>query len=253
MKTTSLDEIVFRDRNQNYGAYELRKRYDRTVIISFLVALFIVSGMVGVPMVQAMMNKNKASNVKLIIDFTPTAIDPGEIIPPPPPPPPPAAPQIQKLVYQVPNVVDTVMNEANILTIEEALDNGQNDPVPVDLTVTTDHSDGIPVDNETITFSPAESATFLGGDIDSFRKWVNDNIVYPEEAKINQIAGKVFVQFCISRKGELVDLKIVRSVDQLIDEETLRVLKLSPKWNPAKQGGTPVKQLFTIPVSFILR
>ena len=52
MKTASFDEIVFRDRNKNYGAYELRKRYDRTVIISFLVALFIVSGMAGIPMVD---------------------------------------------------------------------------------------------------------------------------------------------------------------------------------------------------------
>ena len=252
MKTASFDEIVFRDRNKNYGAYELRKRYDRTVIISFLVALFIVSGMAGIPMVQAMMNKHKGSDIdkNIIIDiFTITPEDPFV---PPPPPPPPSNLQIARLNYIAPTVVDTVLNEANIMTPDEALDNDRNEPVPDELTTNTNHSDGIPDDVEPITFFPSESATFLGGDIDSFRKWINDNIVYPEEAARNEIAGKVYVQFCINKKGEMVDIKIVRSVHQSIDEETLRVLSMSPKWNPAKQGGTPVKQLFTIPVSFIL-
>ncbi len=252
MKTASLDEIVFRDRNKNYGAYELRERYDRTVIISFLVALFIVSGIVGVPMVQAMMNKNKTGNIKLIAEFTPSAIDPGDILPPPPPPPPPSIPQIARLNYVTPTVLDTVLNEANIMTPDEALDNDINEPVPDALTISTDHSDGIPDDIEPPAIFPAEFATFKGGDLESFRKWVNENIVYPEEAVKNEIAGKVYVQFCINKKGEMVDVKIVRSVDQSIDEETLRVLRMSPKWNPAKQGGTPVKQQFSMPVNFIM-
>jgi len=252
MKTTNLDEIVFRDRNKSYGAYELRKRYDKTVIISFLVALFIVSGIVGVPMVQAMRNKHKIAKLDNNVIFDPgTFAKPDDPLPPPPPPPPPQ-PLLQKIAYTVPNVVDTTLDEPNILTIEEALDNDKSQPMPDIIVINPNHGDGIPDETEPITFFPSEYATFEGGDLESFTLWVNKNIVYPEEAAKNEIAGKVYVQFCINKKGEMVDIKIVRSVHQSIDEETLRVLKMSPKWNPAKQGGNPVKQLFTMKVNFVI-
>jgi protein TonB len=254
MKTTTLDEIVFRDRNKNYGAYDLRKRYNKAVILSFIGALFITSGLVGVPMVQAMMNKHKPIKLEKFVSF-----DPGIIIdpetPPTPPPPPPPAPieQIHRLAYEVPLIVDSAMNDQPVLINDDYMETDINQPVPDQLEAFDHKTPEIPEEFDPPTFNPSEYARFNGGDLDAFRNWVNENIFYPEEAAKNQIMGKVYVQFCINKKGEMVDIIIIRSVDKLIDDETIRVLKLSPLWIPAKQGGTPVKQLFTIPVSFVLQ
>jgi TonB family protein len=98
-----------------------------------------------------------------------------------------------------------------------------------------------------------KSATFQGGDLTTFRTWVAENIKYPEIALKNGITGKVFVQFAVNSKGEVVDIRVLRSVDTLIDEEAVRVVKSSPKWEPAEQRGTKVKQIFNIPVSFTIK
>lgn len=97
-----------------------------------------------------------------------------------------------------------------------------------------------------------ESASFQGGDLQSFVKWVQENIKYPEEYAETTILGKVYVQFTVDQKGKIVDIKILRGVDTLLDNEVIRVLKSSPLWTPAKQGGKAVKQTFTIPVVFKL-
>ncbi len=98
-----------------------------------------------------------------------------------------------------------------------------------------------------------EPATFQGGDLQTFVKWVQANIKYPKEFAESCISGKVFVQFTVDQKGKVVDIKILRGVDPLLDNEVIRVLNSSPKWTPAKQGGRAVKQTYTIPVVFKLQ
>ncbi|HEX3009004.1 MAG TPA: TonB family protein, partial [Bacteroidales bacterium] len=95
-----------------------------------------------------------------------------------------------------------------------------------------------------------EPATFQGGDIVTFQKWVQENLKYPVVE--GSVYGKVYVQFTVSKEGEIEDIRILRGVDPLLDNEVVRVLKTSPKWQPAKQDGKTVKQLFTIPVEFKL-
>lgn len=97
-----------------------------------------------------------------------------------------------------------------------------------------------------------DPATFQGGDLNDFREWVQENLVYPEEAIENGIFGRVTVQFIVDSKGKVGDVMVLRGVDPLLDIETIRVLLSSPAWKPAKQGGLPVKQQFTIPVIFTL-
>lgn len=98
-----------------------------------------------------------------------------------------------------------------------------------------------------------EEATFQGGDLQSFVKWVQDHIQYPNELAGNSISGKVFVQFTVDEKGKIVNIKIIRGLEPSIDKEVIRVLTSSPLWKPAKQAGKPVKQTFTIPVAFKLQ
>jgi periplasmic protein TonB len=253
MKTTGWDEIVFRDRNRNYGAYYLRRKYNKSVLLSFLGAMLIVSGLVGVPMVQAMKNKyhGDAPNRDVIITIDKLR----NLIDPPPPTPPPTAPidQIKKLIYFAPRIVDTSKLDLDLATTEEILESETNQPGTEKIEPGIVKMDEIPEDADKPFIDPSEHAIFMDGDLSYFHAWVLRNIIYPAEALNYDISGKVIVQFIIDKNGDLGDIKVLQSVDKLIDEETIRVLKMSPKWKPAKQGGTPVKQIFSMPVSFVLK
>ncbi|NJO90546.1 MAG: energy transducer TonB [Chloroflexia bacterium] len=69
----------------------------------------------------------------------------------------------------------------------------------------------------------------------------------------NGIQGKVFVQFSVNNIGELEDIKIVKGVHDLLDKEALRVVNLSPYWEPGFQFAIPVKVQFTFPITFALQ
>lgn len=98
-----------------------------------------------------------------------------------------------------------------------------------------------------------EHASFQGGDFTKFQKWIHDNLKYPPNAKEKGISGKVYVQFVVNTAGEVVDVKVVRSANPLLDEEAVRVVKSSPKWEPAKFKGDKSKQQFTMPIAFALK
>jgi TonB family protein len=111
-----------------------------------------------------------------------------------------------------------------------------------------------PEEAETENFIIVEDMPkFKGGNLDKFKLWVAQNLCYPESAVENEISGKVYIQFTINEKGNLVDAKLVKGVDPALDNEALRVIKSSPKWEPGKQGGEEVKVQFTMPVVFSLQ
>jgi protein TonB len=251
-KAVTLEEIVFEKRNKEYGAYYLRKKYNKFVIISFIIAILGMSSAVAVPFIKAILNRER--NVVLVKETSAELenVTNKEDIPPPPPPPPPP-PEVQAQVkYTAPVVVDTVKQEVALATVDDLAESTTNEAVPDQVEVATD-KDNVIQEEETVFFVVEESATFLGGDLNSFRDWIFKNTVYPQVAQENGIAGKVIVQFCVNHKGEVVDVKVIRGVDASLDEEAVRVIKSSPKWSPGKQGGKAVKQLFTMPVSFVLQ
>lgn len=96
-----------------------------------------------------------------------------------------------------------------------------------------------------------QSAEFPGG-IEAFYKYLQANIRYPDEAKRNGVTGKVFATFVVEKNGDLSNIKILRGIGSGCDEEAVRVLKASPKWNPGKQNGNVVRQQYTVPISFYL-
>jgi TonB family protein len=95
-----------------------------------------------------------------------------------------------------------------------------------------------------------QQASFKGGDLEAFRDWVQNNLIYPSIAKEDGIFGRVVVQFAVNSQGKVVDVKVLRSVDPSLDNEAIRVVTSSPDWVPAQQSGRSVKQQFVIPVIF---
>jgi len=93
------------------------------------------------------------------------------------------------------------------------------------------------------------SAEFPGGPI-SFGKFLGENIQYPEYAKKNKVDGIVYVHFIVGNDGTISDLKIYKGIEESCNNEVLRVMKLSPKWIPARQKAKFVRQRMIVPVRF---
>jgi TonB family protein len=92
----------------------------------------------------------------------------------------------------------------------------------------------------------------MGGDENTFTKWVAERLVYPEKAKKESITGRVILQFMVTSKGKVDDVKIVRGVHPELDQEAIRVVMSSPDWEPGKEKGKNVNVVYTFPVIFML-
>ncbi len=109
-------------------------------------------------------------------------------------------------------------------------------------------------DTEPVTFFLVEEKPgFRSGGVEKFRSYIVESIKYSSEAVGMGLFGKVFVQFTVNEKGKVTNVKILRGIDPLLDNEVLRVIQSSPLWTPGKQRGKPVKVTFTIPVNFELQ
>ena len=112
-------------------------------------------------------------------------------------------------------------------------------------------------DDDEVYFIVPKMPEFPGGD-SALRRYITDNLKYPEEAKESGISGKVFVQFVINKNGEVENPQIARGLEPTLDKEAIRVIQSLPKWKPGQNKSkydnewVPVKVAFTIPVDFKL-
>ena len=95
--------------------------------------------------------------------------------------------------------------------------------------------------------------TFNGGDMGEFWKYAMGEIRYPEVAAENGVSGTVYMQFTVSTSGRVTDVKVIKGVHPDLDEESIRVIKNSPKWTPGKQRGRTVPVIMSLPMKFILQ
>ena len=110
------------------------------------------------------------------------------------------------------------------------------------------------IEEEEVFYIVEDMPTFNGGEpATEFRKYIAQNLQYPEIAAENGVSGRVIVQFAVDRTGKVVDAVVMRSVDPALDKEAIRVVMSSPKWTPGKQRGKAVKVLFTFPINFVLQ
>lgn len=101
-------------------------------------------------------------------------------------------------------------------------------------------------------FTVVEDMPEFPGGMSELMKFIADNIAYPEEAEKQNITGRVVIQFVVDKDGSIIEPKVVKSVDPLLDAEALRVISKMPSWTPGKQRGETVRVKFTIPITFNL-
>lgn len=93
---------------------------------------------------------------------------------------------------------------------------------------------------------------FKGGDA-AYKKYLAQNVKYPQEALKKRIQGSVRIGFTVNPDGSIVNAKVERKVNPLLDNEALRVVKSMPKWIPGKLNGEPVPVKMYVPVNFRLQ
>lgn len=92
---------------------------------------------------------------------------------------------------------------------------------------------------------------FPGG-LGAWRQHIIDNFSYPKEPFKNEVQGVVYVQFIVEKDGKVSNIDINKSAEYYLDQEAMRIIKVSPRWVPAVQYGKPVRSYKRQPVVFKL-
>ncbi|MEZ5172727.1 MAG: TonB family protein [Bacteroidia bacterium] len=253
------DEIVFEHRNQKYGAYELRKRYNKHMNTAFLISITIFLIGVSIPAImdylEELAPEEIATNVELTL-VEPPPLDENE--PPPPPPPPDPPPPVQETIKFTPPVVtEEPIKEEDIPPPQEEIQAQVSTKTQegTDIIDLPEEGDG----NALIEEPPAQIFTiveqmpeFPGGEEKLF-EYLGKNIKYPAMARENGITGTVYVTFVVEGNGKITDVKKLRGIGGGCDEEAIRVVKSMPEWKPGKQNGKSVRVQYNLPIKFTLR
>jgi protein TonB len=250
----NFDDIVFENRNKEYGAYKLRKKYNRNVIIALIIGTLILVTAVITPYLNAKAAENKSKRAERQVEIKMENLDqPAETIAPPPPPPPPPQDVVQQARYVPPVVVDSIKPEeaAQLMTADQAQVEVKDEEVIEEVVQVTEEVQEAETQTEPF-YVVEEMPMFQGGDA-AIQKYIGDNVVYPEVAKENNIQGRVIVKFCVTPTGGVDQVSVLKGVDPELDAEVVRVVKTLPKFKPGKQGGKPVPVWYTIPINFQLK
>ena len=248
------DDIVFEVRNKEYGAYKLRKKYNRNVLIGLLIGVIILGTAIITPYINAKALENKAKRAERQVEIKMENLDqPNEQVAPPPPPPPPPADVVQQQKYVPPVVVDSIKPEDNVqlMTADEAQTEVKNEEV---VEVVQEVKEEVKeAEAEEVPFVVVEEMPmFPGGDAELL-KYIGEHTNYPEVAKENNIQGRVIVRFCVTAKGGVSQVSILKGVDPELDAEAIRVVNTLPAFKPGKQGGKPVPVWYMVPITFTLK
>ena len=101
-------------------------------------------------------------------------------------------------------------------------------------------------------FQIVEQMPEFPGGMGECMKWLGQNIKYPAEAIEKEIQGRVILQIIVEKDGTITNAVVAKGVHPLLDNEALRVINQSPKWEPGKQNGEAVRVKYTLPVLFKL-
>jgi protein TonB len=238
----AFDDIVFKERNKEYGAYKLRKRYNRTVVFSLFIGIIIIGTAVITPYINAKALENKQKRAERQVEIKMENLDQ-----------PTEADVVQQQKYVPPVVVDSVKPEdvKQLMTADEAQTEVQNtEVVEVQQTVKEEVQEAEP---EEVPFVVVEEMpSFPGGDA-ALLKYIGEHTNYPEVAKENNIQGRVIVRFCVTAKGGVSQVSVLKGVDPELDKEAMRVVTTLPPFKPGKQGGKPVPVWYMVPITFTLK
>ena len=269
-------DLVFAGKNQDYGAYKLRKGTSGRNIKA-LVILIIAAALVGGFLAWKVIEQKNAEQQQAYMEAMQLAqlqkeakkqeekkqeqvkpkVEPKKEIP--------VARETQKFVAPVIKK-DELVKESNQMKQMDQLDakiavgtethEGAKDrtieAVRNDIAVATPP----PAPKEEVTqkvFDVVEVMPSFPGGQAALLQYLNSHVKYPVVGQENGIQGRVTISFVVERDGSITDVKVARSVDPSLDKEAARVVSSMPRWTPGKQNGSAVRVKFNVPVVFRLQ
>lgn len=268
-------EILFEGRNKKYGAYTLRREYNkrigRAVITTFVLLLIFVGAYAANLYISAHKPEETNKPVEKTVKLENVQLEQPDLPPPPPPPPAPEPPKVKTTVkYTPPEVVedDQVppdMEPPDLSKIKDkaiGTENIKGDPDGIDPGLVQESGSGVTSGvpggsgdgDAKKVFQFVEQMPQFPGGTNALMKYLSDHINYPARARENNIQGTVVVQFVVNTDGSIQDAKVVGNKrGGGLEEEALRVVNSMPNWTPGKQNGRAVRVQFSLPIRFTLR
>ena len=246
----SMNDIVFEGRNKAYGAYVLRRLYQRHVTRALIIATSVFALLVFFPLIAQYLKekmpkeaeKNLKENVLMdapplddtkltTIKFTPPVVKKDEEVKKE------EVPDQEELKEKTVATV-TVQGNTNAPDLTE-LASGDGDKVVEEV-----------VENKVYTYVEQMPELPSGGGQGAIVAAIQKAVRYPPMALRNQVEGRIFASFTVNPQGDVTDVKVVKGLGSGLDEETIRAIKTLPKFRPGKQNGRAVSVSFTVPITY---
>ena len=266
-------DMVFENRNQNYGAYVLRKSTGRRNVIAILsVILLAIACQIGLTLKniadEAAARRaamDQVTELSALEQKKEAKVERKEVV---------KQEQVQRVVEKVKSSVkftapvikkdDEVKPEDELKTQDELMSSkaaigtfdvkGNDESGEVlkakEVIVTEPVK---PKEEENKVFDVVEQMPSYPGGNGALMQYLSSHIKYPVIAEENGIQGRVICTFVVERDGSITDVRIAKSVDPSLDKEAMRVVSSMPKWIPGKQNGSAVRVKYTLPVTFRLQ
>src|SRR5580698_9223177 len=261
-------DIIFEGKNKEYGAYDLRKTYNKRLLRALMATSIVILLLFG-GFFLSNLNGGPKKDKPVVEDVQLEDIkEEKKNEPPPPPPPKVEPPKVEMAKFTPPKIVkDNEVKEEEKPPEQEKLE---------DTKIGTVNQEGVKDDGITAppvsdagkgvveapkkddedydkTFTKVEiESKYPGGD-GAWLRYLNKNLRYPDDAVNNEIQGTVIVQFIVDKEGNVSDVTAISGPDQGgLREEAVRVIKKSGKWTPAVQNGRQVKSYKKQPIVFKL-
>ena len=263
-------DLLFEDRNKDYGAYELRRKYNKRITLALVITASMALGIVGATFLSKALGSSEDDTVE-VRDVVVENIKADEPPPPPPPPPPPKAPppppQLETAKFTPPVIKkDEEVRQEEIPPIEKleevavadktqegAKDEGALAPPVVDKG--TQVVETKPVEDENKVFEKVEIEASVN--VSQWRRHLESQLQrYIEDAAssgMNPGTYTVNVRFLVEKDGSITDVRALNDPGSGLAQGAVEVVKRGPKWSPGEQNGRKVRSYHTQPITFVIQ
>jgi protein TonB len=248
------NNVVFANHNKEYGAFTLRRDYNKRLGLALALAIGVFVFAVGAPYIITKLGGEEelVEKKKKIVDVNLELFEEQPEEPPPPPEViPPPQPQIETVQFVAVEAADQpvdepppTQNDLQETTAGQTTQEGQNIDAP---------PPPPPVEEEIFDLAAVQEQPEFPGGMEEMYKYLGRLQKYPDMEADAGIQGKVYVEFVVEKDGRVTDVKLKKGVSDGLDKEAMRLVKAMPPWNPGKMNGKSVKCRFVLPVKFTLR
>lgn len=257
-------DLLFEDRNKEYGAYELRKTYNRRITRALIITASVAALAIGGSLLASNLKGTDDKKVKMQeVTLTEVKQEEKKIIPPPPPPPKVEPPKVEMKQFTPPVIKkdeevekppppQEELKEAKIDVVNQEGIKDENIATPVVIDEGKQIVEEKKVDDENKIFDKVEiEAKFPGGDA-KWRQYLerNCNAQVATDAGAPEGTYTTVVQFVVDKEGNISDVKAMTNHGYGMEGEAVRVIKKGPNWTPAVQNGRAVKAYRKQPITF---